>query len=77
MLGFLESPKKRPSIPVEELHIEILKDKILHPERYDHCLNVPSQYDAADYLYNELQGELTAKECRACEKVLRNRKMQL
>lgn len=51
-------------------HLNLLKDIVTKPMKYWHVVNVPGQYEAAEYLYNNHWDELTAKQAKAVEKIL-------
>src|SRR5690242_6950058 len=52
------------------MNTQILKDIVINPRKYDHILNAPSKYDAAQELYTQHFNGLAAKERKACEGVL-------
>lgn len=50
--------------------IQLLSDIVLHPRKYDHVVNVPMQFDAAEKLFHDHANDISTKVFQACGQVL-------
>lgn len=52
------------------VHLDILKERVLKPNKHLWFINVPPVFDCAEYLFENHYSELKSKEKSAVDKIL-------